>query len=391
MPNRYGVVAVVIGVVAIAIGRVFGVVELFVIGTAFVVAPIVATILVRTRHPRVRAERWVHPLLLTAGEVGHVDIQVVHQGLLRSPTFELVDRIARDGVTGASSLARVRCSPLRPRATARMRYALPTTRRGRIGVGPLTLETRDPLGLAEQSTDVCGVQDVLVVPPAHLLPMPSLGRGALGRQLVDRARRLGPGEFHALRDYADGDELRTIHWKASARSETLKVRQYEVEGLRRCTVAFDVRGASYLDDDSFERAVVAAASLVHSAAHAGLTTRMISTAGWDLRGPDVGAVALGQLALVRPTASDASPPGRTASGTVQRRDPSEGLGLVVVVTGSATAASVVGGLHDPGSVAVVVTTDVGARGPFDVGARTEREFVDTWLRLTGRRAGRGAA
>jgi hypothetical protein len=76
---------------------------------------------------------------------------------------------------------------------------------------------------------------------------------------------------------------------------------------------------------------------------------------------------------------------------VQRRDPSEGLGLVVVVTGSATAASVVGGLHDPGSVAVVVTTDVGARGPFDVGARTEREFVDTWLRLTGRRAGRGAA
>ena len=69
--------------------------------------------------------------------------------------------------------------------------------------------------------------------------MPSLGQGVLGRHLLALAQRLGPGEFHSLRDYVDGDEPRTIHWRASARSETLKVRQHSVEGLRRCIVVLD--------------------------------------------------------------------------------------------------------------------------------------------------------
>ena len=59
-------------------------------------------------------------------------------------------------------------------------------------------------------------------PRAHLLDMPLLGQGVLGRHLLALAQRLGPGDFHSLRDYVDGDEPRTIHWRASARSENLR-------------------------------------------------------------------------------------------------------------------------------------------------------------------------
>ena len=76
-------------------------------------------------------------------------------------------------------------------------------------------------------------------PRAHLLDMPLLGQGVLGRHLLALAQRLGPGDFHSLRDYVDGDEPRTIHWRASARSENLKVRQHSVEGLQRCVVLLD--------------------------------------------------------------------------------------------------------------------------------------------------------
>ena len=76
-------------------------------------------------------------------------------------------------------------------------------------------------------------------PRAHLLDMPTLGQGVLGRHLLALAQRLGPGDFHSLRDYVDGDEPRSIHWRASARSENLKVRQHTVEGLRRCLVVLD--------------------------------------------------------------------------------------------------------------------------------------------------------
>ena len=38
------------------------------------------------------------------------------------------------------------------------------------------------------------------------LPMPSLGSGVLGRHLLALSQRIGPGEFHSLRNYVTGDE-----------------------------------------------------------------------------------------------------------------------------------------------------------------------------------------
>ena len=145
----------------------------------------------------------------------------------------------------------------------------------------------DLLGLARSVDVVAGVDEILVAPRAFELPMPELGDGILGRHLLVQSVRLGPGEFHSLREYVPGDEPRTIHWRASARSDDLKVRQYSAEGLRRCTVVLDQQvpsGAAH--DEAFERAVVAAASLVHSSDQHGLQTRFATTAGVDLRGPD---------------------------------------------------------------------------------------------------------
>ena len=118
-------------------------------------------------------------------------------------------------------------------------YRIPTDRRGVLTIGPLTAVRHDVLGLARSIVEVAGTEEVLVAPRAHLLDMPQLGHGVLGRHLLALAQRLGPGDFHSLRDYVDGDEPRSIHWRASARSEELKVRQDTVEGLRRCVVLLD--------------------------------------------------------------------------------------------------------------------------------------------------------
>ena len=76
----------------------------------------------------------------------------------------------------------------------------------------------------------------------------------------------------------------------------------------------------------FERAIVAAGSLVLSADRVGLTTRFV-TGGVDLRGPDVGAHALQVLSPIQLGPS---------LGELER-DPGEGLGLVIVVTSSPAA------------------------------------------------------
>jgi uncharacterized protein (DUF58 family) len=186
-----------------------------------------------------------------------------------------------------------------------------------------------------------------------------------------------------LRDYVTGDDLRTIHWKVSARSEELKVRQHEAQGVRRCIIVLDRDGDAYpapvnpADADVFERAIVAAGSLVLSADRAGLTTRMV-TGGVDLRGPDVAAQALRVLAPLQ-----LGPP----LGEIER-DPGEGLGLIIVVTSSpaADAWRRTERIGDPTLTRVGVFTAPGAaRGRLAVDASSLASLRAGWLSLAGGR------
>ena len=387
MLTRQGAVAAVAGIAALGIGRVFGVVELFVIGAGFLVAVLCAVLFVLVRSPRVTGRRRVHPAVLVAGDVGRVELLLHHDGALRSTRFVLLERVRR--LHAPEHLARLDVEPMASRSDAGAGYRLPTQTRGVVTLGPLTSEVRDPLGICRRVRSVAGVDRVVVAPRAHLLEIPTLGSGPLGRQLLVSARRLGPGEFHSLREYADGDEPRSIDWKASARSEKLFVKEYAVEGLRRVLVVFDASPGSYADAASFERGVTAAASLARSAGVGGLTTRFVTNGGVDLRGPDVAENALSVLAEIHPT---------SAPFPQLDRDPGDGVGLMVVVTGSLDSNGwrVAGKVVDPTLTAVPLTTDEGARGPLAACARTEAELLSSWHALTGRsvakvRGGRATA
>jgi uncharacterized protein (DUF58 family) len=375
MLTRQGVAAVVAGAVALVIGRAFGVIELYVIGAAFLAAVAVALLFVWLRRPNVEAVRWIHPSVLVAGDTGRVDLHLEHRGRVRSTAFELTETVRR--ARAPDHMARLPVEPLAAGARSSTGYQLPTSLRGVITLGPLVAEAKDPLGIARTARTLVGLDEVTVAPRAFLLDMPQLGQGVLGTHLLERARRLGPGEFRGLREYAAGDEPRSIHWKASARSQDLLVKEHTVEGLRRCTIVFDIAPSSYLDDDSFERGVTAAASLVHSADRAGLTTRFVTGGGLDLRGPDVAVNTLRALARVEPTTA--------ALGTVDR-DPGEGLGLLVVITGSRRSgrSRAVQRALDPTIVSLEVTTDERAATAIGISARTEQEFLASWRTLTGR-------
>jgi len=372
--TRQGWNCLAAGIVAIVIGRIFAIVELFVIGAGFLVAVMVALVFVRLRRPRVSATRWVHPTVLVAGDTGRVDLRLEYQGTIRSTSFELAERVSRANAT--DDVARLSVAPLAPGTRSSAGYQLPTAVRGIVHLGPLDVEIRDPLGIATTTAVAAGTDSVTVAPRTYLLKMPVLGQGQLGRHLVVQARRLGQGEFHGLRTYVDGDEPRSIDWKASARSENLFVKEHTVEGLKRCTVVFDANPTSYLDADGFERGVTAAASLVHSSEQAGLTTRFVTSGGIDLRGPETVTNTLSVLARIEP---DSSPLGQLG------RDPGEGLGLIILVTGSHGSAGwrAIQAIVDPTLTTIGVTTDVRSRSAIGVSARSEVEFLDTWSAING--------
>jgi uncharacterized protein (DUF58 family) len=375
MLTRQGLVAVGAGFAAVVVGRVFGVLELYVIGAAFFAAAAVAIGYVHLRRPRIEAARWIHPSMLAAGDTGRVDIHLHHVGTVRSAPFLLREGVSRS--IGDRRVARLPAGPLARDARTSTGYPIPSAVRGVIEVGPLEVELRDPLGIASVTTPIVGIDEIVVAPRAHLLEMPRLGQGALGSALLAAARRLGPGEFHGLREYVDGDEPRSIHWKASARTDDLMVKEHTIEGLQRCTVVFDATVDAHPDAAAFERGVTAAASLVHSSVHAGLATRFVTNDGVDLRGPDVVATALRVLARTTPSRAALSGIGR---------DTGEGLGLLVVVTGSRRTSGwrAAQSVLDPAVTMIAVLTGDAPAGALDVPARSDDALVRSWQALTGR-------
>jgi len=102
--------------------------------------------------------------------------------------------------------------------------ALPTERRGWLPLPRLQLSTVQPLGLARAWAYVWPLQSALVYPApetqAPPLPAPA---GEQGRAQVTRAG----DDLHHLRAYRAGDAPKSVAWKASARRNSLLVREYE--------------------------------------------------------------------------------------------------------------------------------------------------------------------
>ncbi len=375
MPTRQGWTIATGAVAAFMIGRIFAIVELFVIAAALALAVVVAVLVVRFHRPRLAVARWIHPPVLTVGDTGRVDLLIENRASLRSPRVDLTEPV------GTANTAHMTIAPLGSGHQVTAGYRVPALRRGVLLVGPALVERRDLLGLAAETHIAAGASEITVAPQTFEMPMPSLGHGVLGRHLLALSQRIGPGEFHSLRDYVEGDEPRSIHWRASARSNGLKVRQHEAQGVRRCIIVLDRDGDAYpapvtdADADVFERAVVAAGSLVLSADRAGLTTRFVTGGGIDLRGPDVASHTLRLLAPV-----ELGPP----LGEFER-DPGEGLGLVIVVTSSpATDAwRRTERIADPTLTRVGVFTAGAAPGRLTVDASTIASFRTGWHRLAG--------
>ncbi len=138
---------------------------------------------------------------------------------------------------------------------------VPAHRRGVIRVGPLTVARQDPLGLLRREMTWRDRHTVHVHPRTVLLPPNSAG---LVRDLEGQSsRRLTDSDlsFHAVREYAPGDAMRHIHWKSTAKTGTLMVRQYEESQTARLAVLFDARREEYASDEEFELGVSIAASI----------------------------------------------------------------------------------------------------------------------------------
>ncbi|MBY6060013.1 DUF58 domain-containing protein [Microbacterium esteraromaticum] len=140
-------------------------------------------------------------------------------------------------------------------------FTIPTQRRGVVQVGPVSIVRGDPLGVFERAHRRDEPVDLYVHPKTVLFGGQSLGflRDLEGLPAADLSR--DDVSFHALLEYQPGDDLRHVHWRSTARTGVMMVRQFEETRRSHFVIGLSRSRADYRTDDEFELAISAAGSI----------------------------------------------------------------------------------------------------------------------------------
>lgn len=271
MLTRLGWGIAAVSVVVYAAGAVLGYSEAVVLATGGVLA-VLTGLLWTLPRPSLTVRREITPLKVARGEAAGGVLHVTNTGRFRRAGMRAQDLCG----AGALDVDLPRLGPARGETVT---YALPTERRGEIPVGPLRLVRADPFGLARRVREYGERQTLLVRPRTVPLPLLPSGRNHHLEGPTTDTAPAGTVTFHALREYVVGDDLRHIHWRSSARTGTLMVRQLVDASLPQTTIVVDTNEAAYPEPDDFELAVDAAASVAAGAAGQSFPVRVLTGDG----------------------------------------------------------------------------------------------------------------
>lgn len=105
----------------------------------------------------------------------------------------------------------------------RVSISIPTERRGWLQVPRLRVLSRYPFGWFRAWSWLAPQRKILVYPRAEAIgPPPPAARGEHALQRLEHG-----DEWAGLRDYRQGDPLKHVAWKASARNDTLRVKTFD--------------------------------------------------------------------------------------------------------------------------------------------------------------------
>ncbi|HWH86956.1 MAG TPA: DUF58 domain-containing protein [Pseudomonas sp.] len=178
------------------------------------------------RLPTVRIKRQM-PGSLALGRWGHVQLKVEHDF-----TAPLNIRIFDHVPQGMGFEHLPLDVELQPGQYSRISYRLRPLKRGRFSFEQCEVNVPSPLGLWSGKRLLSVIDQTRVYPDfARLYGGELLAVDNWLSQLGVRQRqRRGQGlEFHQLREFREGDSLRQIDWKATARQRTPIAREYEDE------------------------------------------------------------------------------------------------------------------------------------------------------------------
>ncbi|HUY51843.1 MAG TPA: DUF58 domain-containing protein [Streptosporangiaceae bacterium] len=267
------------GVAAGAFGLGLGERALLSIGIVLVVLPLLAALATSRARYRIRCARRISPPRVPAGQNAVVSLRL--ENVSRLPTGLL---LAEDGLPyPLGTRPRFVLERIEPGGGRELTYPIRSGTRGKFSIGPLQVRVADAFGLVELTRSFASRNTLVVTPPIIALPSSPLagswrGDGGGRTPTADAA-----GEDDVIpRPYRDGDDLRRVHWRSTARYGELMVRREEQRWRSRAVLLLDTRARAHRGSgagSSFEFAVSAMASIGVHLARSGLDGQLVTDAG----------------------------------------------------------------------------------------------------------------
>ncbi|PRY56085.1 uncharacterized protein (DUF58 family) [Knoellia remsis] len=265
------------GGVLVVAGILLGQHDLSRIGTVLCALPLLAGLLGRRHDLSLDVEREARPSRVVIDEPAVIGMTIRNPGPSRSPVLLAEEHL--DYALG--DRPRFVVPGLASQTSTHLEYAVRAHARGAHRLGPLGIRVQDPFGLTLRHTSISSDDELLVLPRVEQLAAGrSLGRGLGAEGSVPHRVALHGEDDQSIREYRDGDDLRRIHWPATARTGELMVRQEDRPAKRRAVILLDTRAGSHAGTgpgSSLEWAVTMAASATKHLLDFGFAVHLLTT------------------------------------------------------------------------------------------------------------------
>jgi uncharacterized protein (DUF58 family) len=274
------------GVTAVLCGVLLGETDLVRAGVLAAAIPLAAAVVVHRSRVRVANRRSVEPVQAVAGQSVTVHLTITNRSVLPTGALMLEDQLPER----LSGRARFVLDSLSSHEVRTVSYRLPTLGRGRYRAGPLRIRLSDPFRMIDLTRSFTATSEFVVAPVVDLLPPVDPPRSDdLGDSGGSHSIGTHGADDASTREYRTGDDLRKIHWRSSARTGALMVRQEERPWRAQTTVLLDLRAIAHTaaadperngpdprQSSSLEWAVSAAASIGVRAIRSGRDVGLIA-------------------------------------------------------------------------------------------------------------------
>ena len=254
-------------------------------GMFLVALPALSWLILLPGSARLDVERHVAPERVSVDAEAEVELVLTPRAAALGGVTRVHDRLP--AALGTSAWQPV--PAISGRRPQHLRYTLRPQQRGRHRIGPVEQSRDDGLGLARTAQVVEVYSELLVTP--QVVPLDALGSApGLGMATDTALRRTlhGSTDDVLIREYQQGDDVRRIHWRSTARAGQLMVRREERARDPIVTVVLDNRARAWGGHGGaarFEWAVSAVASLAVHLLASGFEVRLAFVDGSVLRPP----------------------------------------------------------------------------------------------------------